>query len=199
MSSTNLVDLQRIEDKARRAFGEDGLIYLFMGFLLFLVGLSFYDARFAAFGGLAALLIFPVRALRERITYPRVGYVEFKADPGLARGIGLFAIGAVAVLTLIAFVNNGRFQQYLPLAIAILFSLTLYFGASMSGVRFRDWAVIGLMMASGIVMIFGVDHWKTATALQMWITAVLLIIMGAVDLIRFMRKYPITPETIEAG
>ncbi len=194
MSDADTIDLQKIENDARRVFGEDGLTYLFMGFLLFLVGLSFYDTAFAAFGGLAALLIFPVKALRERITYPRAGYVEFKAPEGLARGMAIFMALAIAFLVFIAFAANGRFQRYLPFIIAIVFAFSMYFGASMSGVRFRDWAVIGLMLISGAATTYLLGNWKTATAVQMWITAVLLIIMGAVDLIRFIRKYPVTKE-----
>lgn len=188
------VDLQKIEHDARRVFGEDGLTYLFMGVLLFLVGLSFYNEAFAAFGGLAALLIFPVKALRERITYPRVGYVEFSAPAGMARGMITFMVAAIACFVFVAFAANGRFQHLLPFFIAIVFSLSMYFGASMSGVRPRDWAVIGLMLVGGTATTLWIENWKMATAMQMWITAVLLIIMGTVDLVRFMRKYPVLEE-----
>jgi len=191
---SNAVDLQKIEHAARRVFGEDGLTYLFMGVLLFLIGLSFYDEIFAALGGLAALLIFPVKALRERITYPRVGYVEFSAPAGMARGMITFMVVAIACLVFVAFAANGRFQHLLPFLIAIVFALSMYFGASMNGVRLRDWAAIGLMLVSGMATTLLIDDWRMATAMQMWITAVLLIIMGTVDLIRFIRKYPVIEE-----
>ncbi len=185
------VNLQKIEQDARYAFSEDGLTYLFLGFLLALVGLSFYDSQFAAFGGLAALLIFPVKALRERITYPRIGYVEFSVPKNFGRGILGFMMGAIAVLVLVAFVANGRFRPIMPVIISISFGLAIYFATSMNGIRLRDWVVIGLMLMSGPLAAYFIESWRTATAVQMWITAVLLILMGTIDLIYFMNKYPV--------
>ncbi|MCP5101125.1 MAG: hypothetical protein GY943_36730, partial [Chloroflexi bacterium] len=111
---TKQVDLHNIERDTRRLFSEDGLIYLFLGILIALVGLGFYDTRLSVFGGLAALLYFPLKAARERITYPRIGYVEFTPPAGFGRGILTFLIIAVVTLSLIAFVGNGRFQSIMP-------------------------------------------------------------------------------------
>jgi hypothetical protein len=185
------VDLQKVERNARHRFSEDGLLYLFIGLLLAMVGLSFFDARFSMFGGLAALLFFPLKALRERITYPRIGYVEFKVAEGTGRGILGFAVVAVAFLTLVAFVGGGRFQAFMPLAISIIFGLSMYFGASVNGIRLRDWVIMAITLAGGLATALWIDNWRMATAVLMWLTAVLLILMGTIDLIRFMRKYPL--------
>ncbi|MCP4357052.1 MAG: hypothetical protein GY796_03420 [Chloroflexi bacterium] len=186
------VSLTQIEKDAHRTFNQDGLMYLFMGVLLAAVGLSFYDTRFGFLGGLVALLIFPFELFRRRITYPRVGYARFKPPDGFGRGILGFMVAAIAVLTFFAFFDNGRLAKYLPFIISIVMGLSFFFGASMQGLRLRDWAVIGLMIVSGVIAMVVFDDWHTAVAVQFWFIAVLLIIIGTVDLIRFLHKYPTT-------
>ncbi len=188
------VDLLEIEQNARSAFSKDGLMYLFLGLMLAMVGLSFYDTRFSGFGGFAALLFFPVRYVRERITYPRVGYAEFVPPKGLWRGMLGFVVVVVAALSLIAFWGNGRFQQFMPIAISIVFGLSIYFGTSMVGTRWFDWVMIGLMLVGGVVSALLVEDWKMATAFQFWTIATLLIIVGTVTFIRFLQKYPVLSD-----
>ncbi|MCP5097177.1 MAG: hypothetical protein GY943_16645, partial [Chloroflexi bacterium] len=169
--------------------------YLFLGILIALAGLGFYDTRLSVFGGLAALLYFPLKAARERITYPRIGYVEFTPPAGFGRGILTFLIIAVVTLSLIAFVGNGRFQSIMPIAIGIVFSLSIFFGSSMNGVRVRDWLVIALMIAGSVLVVFAFDDWHLGTAVQFWIISLLLLVMGTADLIRFLRKYPVRAQS----
>ena len=184
------VSLEQIERNAHRTFNQDGLLYLFMGLLFALIGLSFYDQRFSFLGGMAALLIFPMELFRRKVTYPRVGYARFKPPEGLARGILGFMVVAIAVLVVFAFAGNGRFAQYLPVVISVVMGLAFFFGASIAGLRLRDWVVIILMISSGVLAIYFFDDWHTAVAVQFWFIAVLLLIIGVTDLIRFLRKYP---------
>lgn len=188
------VSLEQIEKDAHRTFNQDGLLYLFMGVLLTAVGLSFYDSRFGFLGGLAALLIFPMERFRRHVTYPRVGYARFRAPEGFGRGILGFMIVAIAVLTLFAFVDNGRFAQYLPLVVSIVMGLSFFFGASLQGLRLRDWVVIGVMIVSGVWAVFRFDDWHTAVAVQMWITAGLLLLIGTYDLVRFLKAHPVLED-----
>ena len=191
---TDPVSLDQIEKNAHRAFNQDGLMYLFMGLLFGLIGLSFFDPRFAFLGGMAALLIFPMELFRRKVTYPRVGYARFSAPEGLGRGILGFMVVAIVVLVVFAFAGNGRFAQYLPLIISIVMGLAFFFGASMQGLRLRDLVVIILMVASGVLAIFFIDDWHRAVALQMWFIGSILFLIGLVDLIRFLRTHPIIED-----
>jgi len=185
------VQLDQIEKEAHRAFNQDGLLYLFMSFLLAAVGLSFYDSRFGFLGGMAALLIFPMEWFRRRVTYPRIGYARFRAPEGFGRGILGFMVVAIAVLVFFAFAANGRLAPYLPLVVSIVMGLAFFFGASIQGLRLRDWVVIGLMISSGIGAVLVFDNWHTAVAVQMWITAALLFLIGAYDLLHFLTAHPV--------
>lgn len=194
---SNTVDLQTVEKDARRASNQDGLVYLLLGLLMALVGLSLWDSHLAIFAGLAPLLIFVVEPIRRHITYPRIGFVQFSIPEGFGKGLLKFAAAAVVILLVVAFAFNGRFQLFLPIFIAVVFALSLYFGTSMSGIRVRDWVAIGLMLVSGVVVVFVFDDWHQATAVQMWITAGLLILYGIVDLVRFLRLPKLAVENGE--
>ncbi len=185
------IDLEKIERNARRVFNQDGLIYIFMGLLLAMVGWSFSNTRFSGLGGLAALLIFPIEIVRRRVTYPRVGYAKFALPKGLARGLIGLTVVAVAALTLVAFVGDGMFQQYMPIAISIVFALSFYFGISMEGLRWRSLAIIALILAGGGAVTVLFEDWHWGTAVLFWIVAVILIPVGAIKLICFMRDNPI--------
>ncbi|MCP4417457.1 MAG: hypothetical protein GY805_12605 [Chloroflexi bacterium] len=137
------------------------------------------------------MLFFPLKALRERITYPRVGYVEFFVPENFGRKKLGFLMVMTASLVLLAYVANGRFP-IMPIGFTILFGLILYFAASVkNGIRLRDWVVIGLALAIGGLATYLFENWRMGTAVQMWLMAVLFILIGTVDLIQFMHKYPV--------
>ena len=191
------INLEKVEQNARRVFNQDGLIYIFMGALLAMVGWSFSDTRFSGLGGLAPLLIFPIEIVRRRVTYPRVGYARFSPAKGVSRGIIGFAVVAVVALTLVAFVGNGRFQQYMPIAISIVFALSYYFGALMEGLHWYSIAIIALILVGGGAVTILFEDWHWGTAVLFWFMAIILIPIGAVKLIRFIRDNPIVEPMME--
>lgn len=180
------IDLQQVEQNARRAFLQDGLVYLFLGLLLIVVSISFLNTELAWLGAFGAFLIFPVQVLRKRVTFPRIGYAKLETPPGMARGMLLFMLAAVIALSAVAFLAS----RLMPVVISIVFALAFYFGASLNGIRLRDWLIIGLILIGGVVTAVSFADWHMATAVQFWFTGALLVVMGAVDFIRFLRKYP---------
>jgi hypothetical protein len=191
---SHLVDLEQVEQDARQSFNQDGLIYLFLGCLLALLGLSFFDERLSWMGGMVVFLILPVEAIRKRITYPRIGYAKFSVPKGTVRGIARFAIMAILVLVLIALVSGGRYQRYLPAAFGIVLGLAFFFGFSMSGLTLRDGILVVLILGSGFVTAALFDEWRVATAVQFWVIAAITIPLGVYDLIRFMKENPVVTE-----
>lgn len=188
------LDLELVEKRIRRSVNQDGLTYLALAVILFCVGLSLLDNRLAVFAGLSALVMFPVESLRQRITYPRIGYVRFAVPSSTVRGILGFAALAVGVLTFFAFFAGGALINYLPLVISLVFVISVYGGLSMQGLRPRDRALLTIMVASGIIFTVLLDDWHRAAAAQMWLVVPLLILLGLVDLITFLRRYPIIPD-----
>lgn len=187
-----------MEKESRGVFAEDGLLYVFTGLLLLLVSASFAVPALTILVGFAAFLIFPVEALRRRVTYPRLGYARFSATPGTVRGILGFAAAVIIILALIAFVADGRFQSYLPLAISIVFAMAFYFGMATHGVHLRDWFLIGAALAAGLFTTWRYDDWHDGAAVLFSVMGVLLLITGLVMLVSFMRKYPLPDNGEEA-
>jgi hypothetical protein len=193
MSQT--VDLKHIEKESRGMFAEDGLLYIFLGLLLLLVGVGFAVPALSGLVGLCAFLIFPLEALRRRITYPRIGYARFSAPSGMVRGILVFAAITVFSLAVIAFAGGGRFQRYLPLCFGIVFALTFYFGFSTHGTRGRDWLIIGLALLVGLIATLRYEDWHDGAAVLFSIVGVFSLLIGAIKLARFVRKYPLAADS----
>lgn len=188
---SNSIQLDQVERNARRAIDQDGLTYLFLGLLLLLVGFSLRIEGMGWLGGFGIFLAIPLEALRRRITYPRIGFARFETPRRTVRGILGFAAIAVLVLGAIALAFNGRYQRVLPIVIGVVFALAFYFGASVTGLRLRNWVTIGLILVSGVVTAVVFTDWHMATAVQMWIVGTLLLIVGAADLWRFLRTHPV--------
>lgn len=188
---SNSIQLDQVERNARRAIDQDGLTYLFLGLLLLLVGFSLRIEGLGWLGAFGIFLAIPLEALRRRITYPRIGYAKFETPRRTVRGILGFAAVAILVLMAIALAFNGRYQPILPIVIGVVFALAFYFGTSVSGLRLRNWVTIGLMLVSGVATAVLFTDWHVATAVQMWIVGVLLLVVGAVDLWRFLRTHPV--------
>lgn len=61
---------------------------------------------------------------------------------GISGILFIFAALAIGVLIVAALV----WPRILPVLVGVVFALSFYFGASMNGVRLRDWVVIGLVL-----------------------------------------------------
>jgi hypothetical protein len=190
---TSSMDLEQVERKARQSVNQDGILYFFMGLLLITVGVSFMIPPLSWIGILGILFVFPAEWLRKRVTYPRIGYAKFQAPPGLWRGMGLFAALAIVALIIAAFV----WPQIMSILVGGVFGLSFYFGASMSGIRLRDWVVIGLMLASGVITAVLFDDWHLATSVQLSLIGLILVLIGLIDLVHFIRTYPMIDGEFE--
>ncbi len=191
------VDMERIEEQTRRAFAQDGLMFLFLGGLLFLVGGSFSDAKMGWLFAFLPFLLFGVEAARKHITYPRIGYAKLMVPSGTVKGILGFALIAVVGLSLLAFVNGGQWSRLLPIAIGGVFALSLYFGLSSIGkLRLREWLMVGLTAVSGFITFSLFADWHQAVAWQFGAIALFFFAMGIGDLVRFVRQYPVPSEEI---
>lgn len=192
---TDTRDLQEIEKEARGAFNEDGLLYVFIGLLLFFAGASFVYRPLLIFVALGSLLIYPLEALRRRLTYPRLGYAKFSAPPGTLRGILIFALITIFILAAIALFDNGRFQRILPLAFSAVFALSLYFGLSMQGLHAADVLLILATLLLGLIASWLYPDWRQGTAVSFTLTGLLFITFGLIKLFLFLCNVPLLDQS----
>ena len=183
------INLNHLEKESRGLFSQDGLLYVFCGLILLLVGASFIWSGLTLLVGFCAFLIYPVEWLRRRITYPRIGYARFSVPRGTLRYILLFAVLSVVALATLGLAADGRFQRYLPLAISAVFALSFYFGVSMHGVRPAEWALILIAVASGLFASWRYSDWHDGAAFTLGFTGLVFLLYGLVKLAFFLRNY----------
>lgn len=216
--STN-IDLKKIERKVWMRYYEDGLFDIYMGLLLLVMGLGPESARFnipvgwvAAVGiGLTVLAMGSLYLAKRLITYPRIGRVKF-GPKGKARKMKttiLFSISALillAVFVVMLLVSGRRveipnlliiFPTVYAVYVLVIFGLAAYF------LEYSRLYVVGFMYALPFPLLIlidnlvGVDLGYLTTA----VPALVILIMGAVVLTRFIREHPIPAMTqpVEEG
>jgi len=115
--------VQKTIRRTRQYWHVDGFAEIWVGLLFLLIGLIFYGqalvpARSAA--GISLQFAFPalflvgmwiarplIKGLKERVTYPRTGYVAYQRPPRRTRLIG-GAVAAIIAVLIASLVARGR-------------------------------------------------------------------------------------------
>ncbi len=137
--------IDQITQRTQRYWYVDGLAEMAGGGILLLLGLFFAVVRWIpnvqfrsvllAFGQPVLILAGVYGAgklvahLKERITYPRTGYVAYKRNRGGRRALAFIAAAAVTaiVVVMVALTQNFLGENWLPIISATLVALfTLY-------------------------------------------------------------------------
>jgi hypothetical protein len=142
----------------------------------------------------AYLIQFLIRKLKERITYPRTGYVSYRRERGLKRGwrvvlgfiVGGVAAGAISLLVM----NQNIMIAVLPLVSGTLFGLVLFIlGWRTAVARFY---LLGLLSAvMGVTLAFsGLEYYSSLIGYYAGF-AVVLLGTGTCVLLTYIRQNPI--------
>jgi hypothetical protein len=208
------LDLKEIERRANQAAYQDGLTEIFMGLFLFFYGGSLATDTlpvgiifivFAVFFAKPA-----IERIKRRYIYPRTGYVKVHEDPNTtAKGIGISAIimvvvllSAMAISMAILGQNQGMhfFLTYIvPPASGFMLAIGPYWLAQTYGlIRGYVWAV--LFIFGGIAMpIFQIATGYEAVGLLCTVIGLIILIVGVLMFVQFIRQNPAQPLEIEAG
>jgi len=190
--------LDSLERRAWRYDAQDGILEILAGFLFFLVARTVVDPHLA---WMLALAVFPMRfahrILKERFTYPRVGYVRLRSEESgdLGRGMLTFLVGVVALVAvgLFLFGDVTSFAEWLRWMPALAGGFTagafLYLARKSSLVRY--WALAALSAAWGVAVAawlpaeegYGVQRWAVGLGAA-------CLVAGAVTFTRFVRSHP---------
>jgi len=191
--------LDDLERRAWRYDAQDGFVEVLAGVLFFLVARAAVDPHLT---WILALAIFPLRfahkILKERFTYPRVGYVRLRSEESARLGRGILTF-LVAVVTLVAlglwlFGDVTSFEQWRRWMPALAGGFTaggfLYL-AGKSGLV-RHWALAGVSAGWGVAS----AAWFPAPGgypIQRWAVGLgaVCLLVGAVTFARFVRAHPL--------
>jgi hypothetical protein len=203
---TDQLDFQEIEKRVNQAVYQDGLLEVFLGAFLLILGVLFIvDSKLVAIG---ILLMFLFSWLLERVkkkyVYPRSGYVKLRpekeADP---KGIVLVAliavvvlVGVMAIFVLVMGPDQGRqaFMRYIvPPATGLLMAIGPYWLAQTYGVR-RGYVLAVLFILVGVLMpITGLASGYQAVGWECLVVGVVSLVTGAILFSSFIRRNPPAP------
>jgi hypothetical protein len=208
-------DLKEPGLRAVRYWYVDGTFELAFGGLCLLLAVYFYAQAALAdswmAGLLSGLLILVLigggylvarltRAVKERLTYPRTGYVSYPRERGMRRGLRIAVIFAASALTaglLVLFVAgrpNGF--ELVPGVTGLIFGAVIaLIGYRTSLPRFYLLAVLSLVLGAGL-SIGGLGEGLDLAAFYGALSLVLFT-FGGVTLRRYLRHNPAPAEAAD--
>jgi hypothetical protein len=206
-------ELERIERRTVRHWFEDGIFEMSFGVFLLLLSLLFLGLAWAPEGsalravlsvGLLPLFLLGgwlmkrmMRALKQRLAYPRTGYVAYRKRERkgqLARPLLIgVAAGILAALSMMLFSSKPTGFNPLPGIDGLAFALVLGFLALRSGLgRFAVLAVISA--AAGTAFSFtGGDSLKRLAIFFVALSAS-LILSGLIGCLLYLKRNPLPEE-----
>ena len=206
---TEYPNLTEIEGRPARSWSVDGLQELIMGVLWMMWGGSWLLGQLLpknwmwglywtvvpvllAFSGFAGN--WAVKRLKERITFPRTGYVELK-EPSRAVRLGTAAVAIVVSCALAAMIvrSEGKSVEHMITpAVGVILSLS-FLVASVKQKAPHYLVLAGVALALGIA--FGAlrTGWESLNWMFV-VLGVIAAISGGIRLSRFVEKYGAAPK-----
>lgn len=200
---TGNIDIESIDRKARTAGYEDGLLELFASMVLLVLALGWLTAPGIVGIPAALVAVFGwrvVERVKERVTYPRIGFHRERPDDAkeTARGMLLFIGGAFVLMAAVVFLSGGlgdvsEWRRAAPLLSGVTLAAGFWYSAEKSGLlRLRlvaAWSVL-----SGVLLWwFGSGETYSGVAWHLVGLALPLAAIGGWVLLRFLRAHPIPP------
>lgn len=206
------INLKEIERKAWRSFYQDGLWDIFWGLLLLAmaVGALLSDIgrseplQYGILIALEAVAILVLFVGKRHITVPRIGRVRFgpKRKRRLSKVSVILAISVLlgAVFFVAAEAVTGNLAKWMTLEFIfpagwvvnciVVFSLMAYF------LDFGRLYVVGLMYAIAVPLDIVQREFASVdlTFVAFGVPTAVILLMGTVVLIRFLREYPLPAE-----
>lgn len=211
---SNNMDLKQIEKSIYTSFHQDGLIDLFLGFIMLVsilsstldargvadsVRIAIYVPLMVVFGPVAYMLG------KRYISFPRMGYVKLGSKQNRKTRIVIFSIITAIVLTLVVLTffwgnktkNVGSVFGIKPefwssaVVTLIIFAIFSVIAFVLTTPRFYLLGLIVAMSEPSYLLLKHFTRIKYIGVIAYGIPAVLLLILGTVVLKRFIDKYPL--------
>jgi hypothetical protein len=191
---------KELEKKAYLNYHEDGVLDLIMGMCCLGVA-TFFATGSIVFNMFSWMPVLFFKPLKNRITFPRIGYVNFATRRGRpARIMLLLTVTVVLGLLVLGtafYVNTGRLDpavrawlgEHLILILGLLFAAIVAVAAFSTSIR-RLYVYAGLTVVSFVVS-FLLHLPEFAGFLAV---GTVVFVSGIVQVVRFVRKYPIPKE-----
>ena len=186
------LDIGRIKQESYPVIRQDGLSDVCGGLMLGIMALFFLDFRYSGaliVGCAMQTIILPT--CRKKITYPRVGFAKFPGRTDIKRLIVWDIVLPLAVVGLIVCVGIWA-RSLLALCLGIFLAAFALPGARVTR-YLLDYLLVAAFLLSGIIsqlFVWQGSAPETIVAFQLWSLSGILIVVGLVQLHRFLKKYP---------
>lgn len=199
--------IQQIENRTTRYWFEDGLVDISVSMIFWLLALYFYlkvilpansplnaflEAGFILFvvGG-SFLTSRLVNTLKERITYPRTGYVAYQQDKHQkrsARIIAVIAVAAIVAIVTLLFALNQTEVAWMPAITGLLLGIaTLVFIAPRIGLLRIYLLGLAALLLGPVITLLGFEN-IPGLALYYALAAAGLLLSGSLTLVNYLRS-----------
>jgi len=204
---SNGFDVTAVEQRARTAGYQDGLLELFAAIVLLSIALMWIASP--AFVGIVAafIVLFGWRAVervKERVTYPRIGYFQERpeAPDSTARGMLTFLaisfglmVGAVALSGDIG--DAAEWRRAAPVMSGISLAGGFWYTATRSGFL-RHRLISGYSVITGVLLwLIGTGQSYEGVVWHLLGLAAPLAAIGTWGLIHFLRTHPLHDGVID--
>jgi hypothetical protein len=207
-------DIQHIEQRTKRYWYIDGIAEIVMGGLSLILGAYFLLQVLLPEESLAAQLLTAGMALvviglvflgrriiaftKERLTYPRTGYVSYKQPPASRRWIAAAAALVVASLAVLLSAKAPPVVAWVPLISGLLIGAALvYFSYKVSLGRIFILAILSLLL--GLVLGFSGLEDILALAIYYALMGLALSVSGGLALSHNLRQNRLGRGSLDAG
>lgn len=202
--------------RAQRYWYVDGLAEIGAGAVIIFLGLFFvisglikddgFRGLFIAVGQIIIVIALPLLArvivarMKERVTYPRTGYIAYRRQ-GLSRRIGtiLLTIGVAAVVGVVVYlIENWMNLRWLPVVIGLTAALLILVIAYRIGLP-RFYILTGYTLAIGVIT--GLLSLAEPYDSGVFFSGLGLgwLVSGGVTLLRYMRNTRPADQTMMDG
>jgi len=203
---TTQIDLKEIEQKSFRFIGQDGLVEIMIGIFLTAFGATFSSAL-TVFPMLIAIFLGPrlLEAIRNRYTYPRIGYAKLSQDNPRKTAKGMFGYTAVMLaVMIICFLLLGKvkdaaaYRKWSPTLMGVLLVGGFLYAHGKSGsIRY----IVFAFLAVGFGLLFSIINFESYNGLilNLFVMGGIFIVSGFTLFILFLRKYPEPAKEVNDG
>lgn len=195
---------KELRRRAYLSYHQDGLIDIILGLCILGFGLNLIlVSKSGDYGVLAWIWFVLYMPLKNRITFPRLGYVRFDSRRGGARRWTLAALLGVwsfaLLMGVLVFMNTEQVPAVIksifgrgPIPVlGIIVSMTLAGIAALTGVK-RLYTYAGL----GVFLFLGGALLNVSPAVYTLLFGACILLTGLAMLVRFVRKYPAEQGTV---
>ncbi len=194
------IDLEEIERKAYRETVKDGFTEMLLGVMLLYISLTWMSSVTPAFTAL--FIIFGPRileALKQRYTYPRIGYVKLKDEDGVKLATGIFGYTLVVAALMVVFLGavyrdswtSDLFYMWTPTLVGALLLGAMFYSQGRSGDN--RYYVYGIISLLGGIAFSLYDFKPVMMGLLIYLQLIggASLLIGLVTFMRFRDRYPL--------